>query len=59
MFLRHPPVTWSPLLLMGAWPWYVLTAWALTPIVFLLLVIAVRPPRSGFSRPRDRAGLGW
>jgi hypothetical integral membrane protein (TIGR02206 family) len=55
MFLRHPPVTWSPLLLMGVWPWYVVTASALTPIVFIVVVIPVRTPRSGFSRPEDGA----
>lgn len=59
MFLRHPPVTWSPLLLMGAWPWYVVTAWALTPIVFMLLIIPVRAPHSGLSSTDDSAGLGW
>jgi hypothetical integral membrane protein (TIGR02206 family) len=59
MFLRHPPVTWSPLLLMGAWPWYVVTAWALTPIVFIMLVIPIPAPSAGFAGPDDSARLGW
>lgn len=39
MFLRSPPSTWSPLLVMGPWPWYVLVAWLLCPLLFMLLAL--------------------
>ncbi|MHB1638280.1 MAG: TMEM164-related integral membrane acyltransferase [Candidatus Dormibacteria bacterium] len=37
MFLREPPPTWSPLLLMGPWPWYVVTAAGVAVLVFTAL----------------------
>jgi len=37
LFLRQPPASWSPLLVMGPWPWYVLSAAALCPLVLLAL----------------------
>jgi len=46
MFLRQPPETWSPLMVMGGWPWYVLTAWAICPLLFRLLALPVWKGRS-------------
>ena len=39
MFLRAPPSTWSPLLVMGPWPWYVLVAWGFCPLLLSLLAL--------------------
>ncbi|MGH7705606.1 MAG: TIGR02206 family membrane protein [Candidatus Dormibacteria bacterium] len=53
MFLRQPPGTWSPLLLMGSWPWYVLAAAVLCPIVLLLEAAPLarrRPPGMRWTR---------
>lgn len=41
MFLRQPPGNWNPLMIMGPGHWYVLTAWALCPLVFSLLAVPV------------------
>ena len=41
MFLQQPPGNWNPLVLMGPGHWYVLTAWALCPLVFSLLAVPV------------------
>lgn len=35
MFVRRPPPTWSPLLLMGPWPWYVFSAAGVAAITFM------------------------
>ncbi len=37
MFLREPPPTWSPLLLMGPWPWYVFSSVGVALVVFIAL----------------------
>ncbi len=37
MFVREPPPTWSPLQLMGPWPWYVFSAAGLAVLVFAIL----------------------
>ncbi|HEY6538873.1 MAG TPA: YwaF family protein [Candidatus Dormibacteraeota bacterium] len=37
LFLRQPPTSWSPLLVMGPWPWYVVGAWFVCPLLFLAL----------------------
>jgi hypothetical integral membrane protein (TIGR02206 family) len=49
MFLRVSPPTWSPLMVMGPWPWYVAVAWGLCPLLFFLFALPwwlgkLRPP---------------
>lgn len=52
MFLRQPPPGWSPLAIMGPWPWYVVTAFAICPALLRILSAPIWVPRH--PRPRDR-----
>ena len=49
MFLRQPPGNWNPLMIMGPWPWYVLTAWAVCPLLFRLLAAPLWSPHRAAS----------
>ncbi len=58
MFLRQPPGNWNPLLIMGPWPWYVLTAWAVCPLLFRLLATPVWSDSGAPSPTRATHGSG-
>ncbi|MHB8324424.1 MAG: TMEM164-related integral membrane acyltransferase [Candidatus Dormibacteria bacterium] len=58
MFLRQPPGNWNPLLIMGSWPWYVLTAWAVSPLLFRLLATPIWNESGAASRRRATRGSG-
>ena len=55
MFVRRPPPTWSPLLLMGPWPWYVFSAAGISVVVFSSLTWPKLAPR----RPPPASAQSW
>jgi hypothetical integral membrane protein (TIGR02206 family) len=47
MFLRRPPSEWTPLRLLGPWPWYIVSAAAVAIVLFSLFDLPLRRRRPG------------